>query len=127
MTKQSRNEHAEQVALMQWVALNTASLPQLRMLYAIPNGGRRDVVTGARLKAEGVRAGVPDLCLPWPAGPWHGLYIELKAKGGRPTQAQRWWIESLVAAGYRAAICVGWEAAARLILEYLDCDRNPHG
>ena len=114
-----RDEHAEQVALMRWVALQARRWPAIDLLFAIPNGGRRDPVTGARLKAEGVKAGVPDLCLPWPAVGWHGLFIELKAPGGRPTAAQMRWIERLRTAGYRAEVCYGWEEAAEVISEYL--------
>lgn len=105
---------------MRWAELNAARWPALRLLYAIPNGGRRDAVTGARLKAEGVRAGVPDLCLPYPAGGWHGLYIELKAPGGAATPEQREWLARLRAAGYRAEVCVGWQAAAFVLTEYLN-------
>lgn len=85
----------------------------------MPNGGRRDAVTGARLKAEGVRAGVPDLCLPYPSGRWHGLYIELKAPGGSASPEQRRWLEALRACGYRAELCVGWQAAADVLTDYL--------
>lgn len=115
-----RDEHAEQAALIRWAQIQACRLPALGLLFAIPNGGRRDAVTGARLKAEGVRAGVPDLCLPWPAGGWHGLWIELKAAGGSASPEQRQWIGRLRAAGYRAEVCVGWEAAARVLLDYLE-------
>ena len=47
-------------------------------IFAIPNGGARNVVTAAKLKAEGVLAGVPDLCVPMARCGFHGLYIELK-------------------------------------------------
>jgi hypothetical protein len=120
MSSLTRDEHAEQAALMRWAALQSRRYPALEMLFAIPNGGRRDAVTGARLKAEGVKAGVPDIFLPWPAGGWHGLFIELKAQGGRPTQAQRWWIERLQEAGYMAEVCYGWEEAAEVLAAYLD-------
>jgi len=114
-----RNEHAEQAALIRWANLAAARHPPLRLLFAIPNGGRRDPITGARLKAEGVKPGVPDLFLPWPMGGYHGIFIELKAPGGSPTQEQRQWIERLRAAGYRAEVCVGWRAAAEVLFGYL--------
>ena len=44
-----RNEHAEQAALVGWARLHEHRLPGLALLFAIPNGGRRDAVTGARL------------------------------------------------------------------------------
>jgi hypothetical protein len=112
-------EHKEQAALVKWASLQTAARPELAMLYAVPNGGHRHPATAARLKAEGVRRGVPDLCLPVARGGFHGLYVELKAEGGRPTVEQRAWIEALRALGYRAEVCVGWERAKAVIEEYL--------
>jgi len=67
---------------------------------------------------------VPDLCLPWPAGGWHGLYIEIKAAGGSASPEQRRWIDRLKAAGYRAEVCVGWEAAARVLSDYLEGNKH---
>src|SRR5262245_64718583 len=49
-----------------------------RLCFAIPNGGARDVITAGRLKAEGVRAGVPDVCLPVARAGYHGLFLEVK-------------------------------------------------
>jgi hypothetical protein len=114
-----RNEHLEQVALIRWADAQRATKPMLGLLLAIPNGGHRHPATAGKLKAEGVRRGVPDLFLPVPAGDRHGLWIELKAKGGRPTPEQRAWIEALRSLGYRAEVCVGWEAAKGVIEEYL--------
>ena len=57
-------EHAEAVALKQRVRLHEARWPALRWLFAVPNGGARNKVAGAKLKAEGVRRGVPDYL--WP-------------------------------------------------------------
>ena len=75
--------------------------PELRLLHAIPNGGKRDIRTAAMLKAEGVKPGVPDICLPVPRGGKHGLYIELKRrKGGTVSKAQEAWIRALMAQGF---------------------------
>lgn len=115
-----RNEHAEQVALMAWARLHEHRMPGLALLFAIPNGGRRDAVTGARLKAEGVRAGVPDLFLPVARRGFHGLFIELKAPGGGASPEQRGWIARLRQAGYSAEVCCGWEAAALTLTHYLE-------
>ena len=73
-----------------------------------------------RLRAEGVKAGVPDLCLPVARGQYHGLYIELKRqRGGRTSDHQSEWLDALSAQGYKAALCYGWEQAAGTIIEYL--------
>lgn len=73
-----QHEAAEQTKLFNWIAFARAATPELDMLYHIPNGGSRNKREAANLKRQGVRAGVPDLCLPVARGDYHGLYIELK-------------------------------------------------
>ena len=72
------------------------------------------------LRAQGVKSGVPDLCLPVARGASHGLYIELKRqRGGRISEEQVRWINGLLKQGYAAAICKGWQEAASVITDYL--------
>jgi len=114
------SESQEQIYLFQWAELNRRRMPELGLLFHVPNGGKRSMATARRLKAEGVKAGVPDLCLPVARGGWHGLFIELKrAGGGRATEQQREWIGALEKEGYRAVVCHGWEAAAEELARYL--------
>ena len=90
-----------------------------RAIY-IPNGGRRDKITGARLKAEGVVAGVPDVFLASPRQGFHGLYIEMKRQRGGTVQAtQKELITALRLAGYRVEVCKGWWEAREVIENYL--------
>ena len=113
-------EGAEQEALFEWAALQSVRWPELGLMHHIPNGGKRGKAEAARLKRQGVRAGVPDICLPVARGGWHGLYVELKRPdGGRASAEQLWWLDALASCGYKTAICAGWEAAAQVITEYL--------
>lgn len=122
---QDPTESVEQQRLFQWAALQAASRPELEMLYHIPNGGARSKATAGRLKAEGVRAGVPDLCLPVPRAQYHGLYIELKRQhGGQTSPSQKDWLRRLSAQGYDTAVCHGWEDAASMIMAYLRQEAN---
>jgi len=57
-------EHAHQAALFCWAAHSTQIYPELLWLFAVPNGGQRNIVTAVRLRAEGVRSGVSDIILP---------------------------------------------------------------
>ena len=83
-------------------------------------GGSRNKIEAARLRAQGVKSGVPDLCLPVARGANHGLYIELKRqRGGRISEEQVRWIDGLLKQGYAAAICKGWQEAASVIIDYL--------
>ena len=112
-------EWQEQRALIEWCRLMERRYPELRWLYHVPNGELREPATAAKLKAMGVRAGVPDLCLPVARKGYHGLYIELKAGTSRPTKAQQGWIAFLTGEGYLVKICYGFREAASALLDYL--------
>lgn len=63
---------------------------------------------------------MPDLCLPVPHGGFHGLYVEMKRlRGNTTTKDQDDWLDFLKEQGYFTAVCKGWEAAAKVILEYI--------
>lgn len=120
-------ESEEQQALFQWVALHRGRYPELELLYHVPNGGSRHKAEAGRLRAEGVKPGVPDLCLPVARGEYHGLYIELKrTEGGRVSERQKVWLERLAEQGYAVRLCKGWEVAAQEIVKYLK-DTNRRG
>lgn len=89
-------------------------------IYAIPNGGARSKVTGARLKRGGVRAGVLDLFLPEPRAGHCGLYIEMKrVRGGVVSREQDSWINHLQGRGYRVVVARGCNEAIAAVEEYL--------
>ena len=74
----------------------------------------------AHLKAQGVKPGVPDICLPVPRGKFTALYIEMKRrKHAEISEAQRGWIEALNRVGNRAVVCYGWDEAREALIEYL--------
>ena len=109
-------EHEEQVTLFTWFRMRYANM----LMYAIPNGGARSSITGARLRDEGVLAGVPDIFLPCPSGGKHGLYIEMKRqKGGRVSAPQKAVMQALRMQGYEVAVCHGWQDARGCIEQYL--------
>jgi hypothetical protein len=113
-------EDEEQAALFQWAILREQYIPELRLLFAIPNGGYRHPATAARMARTGVRAGVPDMLLPVAREGWNGLFIELKRrKGGVVSVNQKEWIRRLAEQGYKVAVCKGWEEAKDEIEGYL--------
>ena len=114
------SEHAEQVSLMAWWHLWSKQNAPGVLLYAIPNGGARNLITGRRLKAEGVMAGIPDLFLAAPRGAWHGLFLELKRnKGGRVSEAQKAVMARLEGQGYRCLVAHGVVEARQHIENYM--------
>ena len=112
-------EDYEQASLLEWCQMKQGQFPELSLLYHIPNEGKRAIPTAVKLNRMGLKKGVPDLCLPVARGGNHGLYIELKAAGGRASKEQKEWLSMLREQGYLAEICFGWEQAARLLERYL--------
>lgn len=104
--------------------------PELGALFAIPNGGHRHPLIGAQMKAEGVRAGMPDLCLPVGRGGYSALYIEMKRpkRPGQPagkTGATQVQIHRMLRShGNMVVITWGWEHAAKVIEDYLAQPRS---
>lgn len=114
-------EGEEQATLFHWVAMQQGKYPELAGLFHIPNGGKRGKAEAARFKAEGVKAGVPDLFLPCARGQYHGLFIEMKrAKGGSLSAAQKEWRGRLESQGYCWVCCHGWEDASEVIIDYME-------
>lgn len=120
-------EHDAQVAVFQWAKLATVRFPDLRWLFAIPNGGHRHIAVASRMQAEGMRAGVPDMCLPVARHGFHGLFIELKRSGARPKRAgkgpvsdvQLEWLDGLAENGYLAQVCYGSAEAIEMLSYYV--------
>lgn len=87
--------------------------------YAVPNGGLRSYNEAVKLKRGGVKAGVPDICIPMPYGGCHGLYIELKRTvGGKVSPEQAEWLGFLNEQGHCAVCAKGFEEAKAVVEEY---------
>jgi len=106
------NEHNHQKLLIAWFRANYPDI----LVFAIPNGGRRDAATAQNLKSEGVVAGIPDLFV---ADGKPGLFVEMKKPGGVLSAAQKVIIPALKAAGYEVSVCYGYNEAKIAIMDYL--------
>lgn len=100
-------EHEEQRNFVMWFRQTFDGV----RIFAIPNGGARNVVTAARMKAEGVAAGVPDLYIP----AWKTWIEFKKVKGGSVGPKQKEWIEYLESIGDTVIIARGAEHAKQEI------------
>lgn len=115
----SDEEHRLQCACVRWFRLK---YPQLASrLFAVPNGGRRDSITGARLKEEGVLAGVADLILLVPNADYHALLIEMKTPKGRQSESQKEWQRAVAGNDdYLYVVCRSLEEFIKIINDYLN-------
>lgn len=109
------NEHDEQVVLIRWFRL---CYPKL-VIFSIPNAAKRSVGLANYMKAEGLLTGVSDIFVMKPNKHFSGLFIEMKAKGGKVSPQQKYFIEQAIANGYAAYVCFGFEDAQSVIVQYL--------
>ena len=119
------SEHSEQVRLARY-------LDSIGVLWcAVPNAGhgahgRQGAIRGARMRAEGLKAGVPDLLIfDKPPGKGKagascaGVAIELKRiKGGRVSEDQQRWLDGLAARGWITSVCKGFDEAVTFLEEW---------
>lgn len=117
-------EHAHQVAVFMWCARHLKTHPELKWLFAIPNGGERNPAVAARLKAEGVKSGVSDLCLPVPRQGHNGLFIEMKKPLGKESSEQKEFGAFVGSQGFYYKCCYSWEEATSLIAHYMGIDKS---
>lgn len=115
--KPSDEEHRIQCACVNWFRYQ---YPHFRHnLFAVPNGGRRDEVTAAKLKAEGVLAGVADLILLKSNADYGALLIEMKTRKGRQAETQKQWQSLIEKDGYHYVVCRSLDDFTKEVNQYL--------
>lgn len=129
--KRINHEHIEQKSLFEWVKTEGIYYDsRLEMMFAIPNGAffgrdkRAAIIQSSYLKAEGVKNGVPDICLPVPkivnkVCIHFGLFIEMKYGSNTASVEQIEYMNKLNSIGYKAIICKSCDSAKLEILKYL--------
>lgn len=97
-----QDEHGIQVAIMQFL---DRALPSSCYAFAVPNGGKRDRITGAILKREGVKAGVADIIVM--RNPGLCALIEVKTAKGSLSNSQKAFRDWCAANGFPYAVVRG--------------------
>lgn len=116
----SGTEHGHQSAVFCWAVEYAKVDPRIHFMFAIPNGGFRDIITASNLKAEGVKRGVLDIFLPVTCATWAGLWVEMKKpKEGVMSSFQKEFRKFVIAQRYKVAVCYTWESARDEIIRYL--------
>jgi hypothetical protein len=119
------SEHDSQVAVIQWAYIHEIRYPELAMLFAVPNAGKRSIGAARYYLAEGLKSGVPDLILPIPElsiddnKQYCGLVIEMKDGKNKTTENQDWWLQHLARYGWKTAVHYSANAAIKEICDYL--------
>ena len=118
------SEHAIQAAFIHWVRAASGTIPELRLLFAVPNGGHRHARTAATLQSEGVIPGIPDILLPVARGGWVGMAFEFKSAKGSLSTAQSDYIARLTAENWLVMVCKDTEGAIAAATNYLRLARS---
>lgn len=123
------SEHSIQAAFIRWTTIAVKEYPELANLFAVPNGGLRPFAVdrkgnryspiARKMKAEGVKEGVPDLLLLAARGEYHGLAIEVKRPGGRLSASQAEWHMRLIQEGYLVKVCYSVDEMIAITKQYL--------
>jgi len=126
------SESSQQKALFLWVAQNVSKYPQLAYIFAVPNGFFATIAQKGKMKAEGLRSGVPDIFLPYAiqydyeAARYHGCFIEMKIekyrnrKNGGCSEEQIDFINYAASSGYYCKVCYNWMEARDTLITYLE-------
>jgi hypothetical protein len=113
------SEEQHQEAFFQWCEVKGRQNSEFLEFFHVANGGHRFAHTGAKMKRQGVKRGVPDVMLLIPKDRYHGLIIEFKAWPNKPTVHQKKWLKRFSDRGYLTALCYTWEDAAKVAERYL--------
>lgn len=118
------HEGQEQAQLFLWAHARIEEDPikwrDLDLMHCSLNGVKLTKGQAGKAKAQGMRAGIPDIFLPVPRGNWHGLYIEMKFGSNKPKGEQADVIERLDRLGYKMVVSWSWQAARDVITAYYD-------
>jgi hypothetical protein len=120
--KRASPEEDLQRACVAFAGVLRSSHPILDYLFHPANGGKRPPGEAGKLKALGVRPGVPDLMLPLPSpsGRWRGLALELKAPSGRLAEDQRRWLDALQMQGWLVGVIWNFEEFQEFLELFLE-------
>lgn len=113
-------EHQEQVTFFDVLRSNEARYPFLKWVHAIPSGGHRHPAVAGKLKAEGARRGIADICLPFKG--WDDIYpcayIEMKVGRNKLTPEQTEFRDFIIEQGYAFRVCYSADEALDFVETY---------
>lgn len=113
-------EAYSQAKLFEYIDKNILKDERYRLIFAIPNGGSRNIREALSLKLQGLRAGIPDIFVSYASKNYNGLYIEMKKKGGRVSPHQKSYLELFTKYKYLCVVCYSTDEAINTINDYFN-------
>lgn len=109
-----------QCSCVLWFDLTYRTKFNTKLLFAIPNDGKRTKGEGDNARKRGMRAGILDMMLAIARKGYHGMFIEMKFGKGKTSEFQDEMIEEFKNQGYKVVICYTFEEFEKEITEYLN-------
>lgn len=116
------SESNEQIAAMDWLRVQHPKIVPYTM--HIGNERKSSYYAGYIMKRMGVLPGASDLLIAYPVGPYHGAFIEIKSKVGKPSDLQLAFLNRMQRVGYYTALAYGADEVINAITEYLNSGQN---
>jgi len=113
-------EHDNQSAFFQILALKEKEYPMLKFVFAMQSGAFLSFKTSKKEKRAGMKKGVPDVCIPIQSRGFGGAWIENKSEKGRLRPEQKEFIEHLEKNNYCVKVCYSFDDAIEFIEWYLE-------
>ena len=118
-----QTESQLQKSCIMWFRLQYPSIA--RLIFAVPNGGSRNGREAAKMKGEGVTAGVSDVILLKASAGYSSLCIEFKTEKGRQQTTQTEWQQVVEDNGSKYVICRSFDSFRDIVKEYLFNRKTP--
>ena len=119
LAKTAKNEHELQSYCVQWFRLKYPN----ELMFAVPNGGLRNIKVASKLKKEGCTPGIPDLFLAKSCKDYSGLFIEMKYNKNTTTPIQKNIHKQLSENNYVVAVCWTYDAFIKVVELYMSNDK----
>jgi hypothetical protein len=120
--RQEEFEHQATFFAIIDLEINRRRYPFLKFIYASSDGAKKDKNTANRAKVNGMRKGVPDVCVPFRRRGYSGAYIENKSTRGRHSPEQLEFIEHLRSEGFCVKSCYSCDEQIKFLEWYLNIE-----
>ena len=117
LTEKRHTESNEQIVAMDWLRMQHPNVAEHTL--HIGNERKATYYMGYIMKRMGVLKGASDIFMAWPTKSYHGLFIEVKSKKGKPTPHQLAFLERMNAVGYLGKVCYGADEVISTMMDYL--------
>jgi hypothetical protein len=119
MLTKKLSEYDHQKMIFKWADAARIKYPCLAYMHCSLNGVRMARGQAVKAKMSGMKAGVPDIFLPFKTKDYSGLFIELKVGRNKPTEDQVKFLNYLTTQNFYCTVIYGAKDAVKCIESYI--------